>query len=327
MSNKRDIRDIAKDREICRALGSKPLDDVCKHLLILYKAWDLRNATELVRTVAEALAALPHYIDRAEAAERERDEVLAACAVMREALAGLLNLYYDRVPNGHLIKTASDDELRKRMNWLGPDTFRVGPVLAARAALSSSTAGKDLPQGVTYSCTDPDENTWACSDCDAVWTFSEGGPKEHNMRYCPQCGKPIVKVVEYQDPYEDVPRCRVCGCTEDEPCEGGCYWVEDPEGLGDLCSRDEYLKRIADLEEAEKREFPQGERFYNSKAWRECRDAYFASQYGLCERCGSPGLIVHHKIVLTLVNISDPNVTLNWENLELLCEEQQGLAS
>lgn len=26
------------------------------------------------------------------------------------------------------------------------------------------------------------------------------------------------------------------------------------------CSRDEYLKRIADLEEAEKREFPQGEK-------------------------------------------------------------------
>lgn len=31
--------------------------------------------------------------------------------------------------------------------------------------------------------------------------------------------------------------CRVCGCTEDEPCEGGCSWVKDPEGLGDLCSR------------------------------------------------------------------------------------------
>ncbi|HHY45733.1 MAG TPA: hypothetical protein GX506_00335 [Firmicutes bacterium] len=34
----------------------------------------------------------------------------------------------------------------------------------------------------------------------------------------------------------DVATCRVCGCTEDEPCEGGCWWVEDPEGLGDLCS-------------------------------------------------------------------------------------------
>lgn len=25
--------------------------------------------------------------------------------------------------------------------------------------------------------------------------------------------------------------CRVCGCTDDEACEGGCGWVED-----DLCS-------------------------------------------------------------------------------------------
>jgi ParB family transcriptional regulator, chromosome partitioning protein len=35
----------------------------------------------------------------------------------------------------------------------------------------------------------------------------------------------------------DVPRCRVCDCTEYDPCEGGCTWVPDPEQLGDLCSR------------------------------------------------------------------------------------------
>lgn len=29
--------------------------------------------------------------------------------------------------------------------------------------------------------------------------------------------------------------CRVCGCTENEACEGGCYWVFDPE-MGDLRS-------------------------------------------------------------------------------------------
>jgi hypothetical protein len=34
---------------------------------------------------------------------------------------------------------------------------------------------------------------------------------------------------------EPVPTCRVCGCTDDNPCEGGCYWVEDEE-MGDLCS-------------------------------------------------------------------------------------------
>ena len=32
------------------------------------------------------------------------------------------------------------------------------------------------------------------------------------------------------------PACRVCGCTENEPCRGGCCWVEDPKTLGELCS-------------------------------------------------------------------------------------------
>ena len=27
-------------------------------------------------------------------------------------------------------------------------------------------------------------------------------------------------------------QCRVCGCTDRQPCRGGCYWVEP-----DLCSR------------------------------------------------------------------------------------------
>ena len=58
--------------------------------------------------------------------------------------------------------------------------------------------------------------------------------------------------------------------------------------------------------------------FYKSQAWKRCRAAYAASVGGLCERCLSrgmytPGVIVHHKIVLTPDNISDPSVTLNWD--------------
>lgn len=30
---------------------------------------------------------------------------------------------------------------------------------------------------------------------------------------------------------EYVRSCRVCGCTDDHACPGGCYWVEE-----DLCS-------------------------------------------------------------------------------------------
>jgi hypothetical protein len=30
--------------------------------------------------------------------------------------------------------------------------------------------------------------------------------------------------------------CRVCRCTETAACPGGCWWVPDPEMLGDICS-------------------------------------------------------------------------------------------
>jgi 5-methylcytosine-specific restriction protein A len=67
------------------------------------------------------------------------------------------------------------------------------------------------------------------------------------------------------------------------------------------------------------REF--AERFYKSKVWQDCRDAYFIYRYGLCERCGGPGKIVHHKVYLTPENINDPNITLSWSCLELICQD------
>lgn len=60
--------------------------------------------------------------------------------------------------------------------------------------------------------------------------------------------------------------------------------------------------------------------FYNSAVWKKCRDGYKQSKFGLCERCGMPGDHVHHKIYLTPENINNPDITLNWEHLELLCE-------
>lgn len=47
----------------------------------------------------------------------------------------------------------------------------------------------------------------------------------------------------------------------------------------------------------------------------------FRREHGLCVRCGRPGEIVHHKIYLTPENIDDPNITLNEDNLELLCRD------
>lgn len=37
-------------------------------------------------------------------------------------------------------------------------------------------------------------------------------------------------------PGDDVPQCRLCGCTENTPCPGGCTWAPDPLLMGDLCS-------------------------------------------------------------------------------------------
>lgn len=59
--------------------------------------------------------------------------------------------------------------------------------------------------------------------------------------------------------------------------------------------------------------------FYNSSAWKKCKDSYIKSVYGLCERCGKPGYIVHHKKHLTPDNIHDADIALNHDNLEYLC--------
>lgn len=59
--------------------------------------------------------------------------------------------------------------------------------------------------------------------------------------------------------------------------------------------------------------------FYNSAAWKDVRQAYFAKARGLCERCGAPGDIVHHKVYLTPTNISDKRIAYGYRNLELLC--------
>lgn len=59
--------------------------------------------------------------------------------------------------------------------------------------------------------------------------------------------------------------------------------------------------------------------FYTSKAWRDTQKAYMLSKNYICERCGRPACIVHHKTYITPKNITDPNITLNWDNLEALC--------
>ena len=68
------------------------------------------------------------------------------------------------------------------------------------------------------------------------------------------------------------------------------------------------------------------EKFYKSKAWARCRAAYAKSRGNLCEVCLSkgiikPGVIVHHKVHIDPDTINDPNVTLSFDNLQLLCRD------
>ena len=71
---------------------------------------------------------------------------------------------------------------------------------------------------------------------------------------------------------------------------------------------------------------PFAKKFYSSKAWQDCRNEYARRKHYLCENClrrgiYRPGEIVHHLIELDPVNINNPEVALNFNNLELLCRE------
>lgn len=60
--------------------------------------------------------------------------------------------------------------------------------------------------------------------------------------------------------------------------------------------------------------------FYHSKAWKRLSRAFLLSKNYICERCGGPAEIAHHKIYLTVENLFDPDISLNPDNLEALCK-------
>ena len=67
-------------------------------------------------------------------------------------------------------------------------------------------------------------------------------------------------------------------------------------------------------------------KFYHSKAWKDCRESYISKVHGLCERCYdkgkiTPGYIVHHIKEITPSNINNPEITLNHDNLQYVCQE------
>lgn len=71
---------------------------------------------------------------------------------------------------------------------------------------------------------------------------------------------------------------------------------------------------------------PYAEQFYKSATWVKTSKAYTKSVGGLCERCRSRGIIragelVHHITHISPENIHDESVTLNWDNLMLVCRD------
>jgi 5-methylcytosine-specific restriction endonuclease McrA len=63
------------------------------------------------------------------------------------------------------------------------------------------------------------------------------------------------------------------------------------------------------------------EKFYKSTKWQKCRLAYLTEHCFICERCGRPATMVHHKKYITPSNINDPDIVFNPNNLEALCED------
>lgn len=64
--------------------------------------------------------------------------------------------------------------------------------------------------------------------------------------------------------------------------------------------------------------------FYCSKAWRDLSYNLKLQAYGKCNRCGETlmdfsKLIGHHTIELNEVNVDDPNISLNPEQIEVIC--------
>ena len=60
--------------------------------------------------------------------------------------------------------------------------------------------------------------------------------------------------------------------------------------------------------------------FYSSAAWLTFSSMIRTSRFSICELCGAPDAReVHHLIHINKDNINDPAVTLNADNVMLLC--------
>ena len=66
---------------------------------------------------------------------------------------------------------------------------------------------------------------------------------------------------------------------------------------------------------------PFAQKFYNSKPWKLAREAVIVRDHGRCQLCGRAGSEVDHIEELTEQNINNPDISLNLDNLRLLCHD------
>jgi len=59
--------------------------------------------------------------------------------------------------------------------------------------------------------------------------------------------------------------------------------------------------------------------FYHSTAWKRLSRTFLLSKNYICERCGKPAEIAHHRRYLNAENVLNPDISLNPDNLEALC--------
>lgn len=122
------------------------------------------------------------------------------------------------------------DEHRPLQMWTGPEECLLGEC--------------EHPTPRWSHCPEVVPAEQLCSVCSVIRdSGSEYGP-EYLLRVAWPCSVITTACARFpvtaaalpeQAAMADLATCRVCGCTEDRPCPGGCWWVSDPM-MGDLCS-------------------------------------------------------------------------------------------
>ncbi|GGS84594.1 hypothetical protein GCM10010156_49030 [Planobispora rosea] len=103
------------------------------------------------------------------------------------------------------------------------------PTLAALTALIGPAASDELIEQLAQSVRDR-----------AAHAHPPSGADLHCLNLAASMGERMGPVlVRLRDAEagheEDEPVCRICGCSENRACEGGCAWVPNPLGV-DVCS-------------------------------------------------------------------------------------------